>query len=332
MIIRADLRPVRLTYRQPVRLRDRVLSHRDGFLLRIEDSLGRSGYGEALAWTDDELLALHRALEALCQQVGAASSKGELPALPAAAAFAFDTARCDLESQACGLPRRKLLNLAAGTATMVNGLLAHDDADALARALDMAAERGLRTLKIKLGRADFEDDMRAVAAVRRRLPDVELRGDANGAWSEPQALERLAALAPFRFSYIEEPVAGYDALVRLACAAAIRPAVDESLAGTEACESTLVRVLKPVRLGAFAHTRTAIARAHDAVITGAFDGPIATLMAAEMAAAWLPASTAQGLDVAALYESPLDYRGDVLRLDTRFSHLTSSYGPSTVSA
>src|SRR5690606_18131984 len=76
---------------------------------------------------------------------------------------------------------------------------------------------GYRVLKLKVGARSLGDDVARVAAVRAACPDAVLRLDANGAWSEAEAMEALAALAPSRIELLEQPVpaAEVDALARI---------------------------------------------------------------------------------------------------------------------
>lgn len=52
----------------------------------------------------------------------------------------------------------------------------------------------------------IDDDVARVAEVRRLLPEVKLRVDANGGWNPADALAALEALAPFELEYAEQPV------------------------------------------------------------------------------------------------------------------------------
>lgn len=79
------------------------------------------------------------------------------------------------------------------------------EAAALARRM---AKLGLRQIKVKVGGAD---DVARLEAVRHAVgAKVELRADANGAWSAPEALENLRRLARFNLQSIEQPVAAGD--------------------------------------------------------------------------------------------------------------------------
>ena len=79
------------------------------------------------------------------------------------------------------------------------------DAAAMAKRM---ARLGLRQIKIKVG---TPDDAARLAAVRKAVGSaVELRADANGAWSAADAIELLKSLAPYQLKIIEQPVAADD--------------------------------------------------------------------------------------------------------------------------
>lgn len=102
------------------------------------------------------------------------------------------------------------------------------------------AERGFKALKLRLGRPDFQDDLRAVEAVRAELgDDFIILIDANQGWRMPwdtrqpwdyaRALAVAQALEPFGIYWLEEPLHRGD----YAGMAALRKAVNCKIAGAE---------------------------------------------------------------------------------------------------
>lgn len=96
--------------------------------------------------------------------------------------------------------------------------------DAKIRALcEAAVADGWNALKIKVGR-DRADDVRRCATVREAIgPDRLLMVDANQVWEVREAIDWMAALAPFDPYWIEEPVSPDDILGHAAVARAVRP-------------------------------------------------------------------------------------------------------------
>jgi muconate cycloisomerase len=114
-----------------------------------------------------------------------------------------------------------------------SGVLSADaPADAAALAARMA-RLGLRQIKVKVGTAD---DFARLEAVRNAAGDkVELRADANGAWSAREAIESLQRLAKFKLQSIEQPVRAGDlnGMKQVRDESAIPVMADESLVTLE---------------------------------------------------------------------------------------------------
>ncbi len=72
-------------------------------------------------------------------------------------------------------------------------------------------------VKVKVAEREqtLADDVARVAEVRRLLPQAALRVDANGGWSEGEAVTALTALAEFSLEYAEQPVPDIAGLRRV---------------------------------------------------------------------------------------------------------------------
>jgi muconate cycloisomerase len=124
------------------------------------------------------------------------------------------------------------------------------DAAALAKRM---ARLGIRQIKVKVGTAD---DAARLEAVRKAVGDkVELRADANGAWSADDAVEQLRRLSRFNLQAIEQPVRADDlaGLKHVRDESGIPVMADESLVTAEqarrlielrACDFFNIRISK----------------------------------------------------------------------------------------
>ncbi|WP_437993768.1 mandelate racemase/muconate lactonizing enzyme family protein [Sorangium sp. So ce145] len=319
------------------RLASRVLDGaRRGLVLSLTDDEGRVGLGEATplpGFSPDTADEDQRALAELPGALGAVDlpAEGAAPTATAilralaplssrlrdlpAARFALETALLDLLGQRLGLSMSACLGGHVRYAEVqVNGLLTTSVPlpEMLARASALAA-RGVRAIKVKLrsrGEDGFARDLEALRALRREHPGVELRLDANAAWSLDEAPRRLALLAPLGPRFVEQPVA--PALLHHLGARDVPWAADESLAVEGMPERLLEAegcaafILKPAMLGllrAHALGGRAQARGIDAVVTHLFDGPIALAASCELALALPRAPLACGLDAHAGLEA-----------------------------
>jgi o-succinylbenzoate synthase len=169
-------------------------------------------------------------------------------------------------------------------------------------------------VKLKLGGAPLAEDVARVRAARDELgPGVRLRGDANGAWTVPEALAALDALAPFGLEYIEQPVAANDiaGLAELRRNSGVRIAADESVATEQGLLRLLeagaadVVVLKPATLGGPARALELAAQANQAgigvVFTHTFESAIGARHVLHCAAAWGDPQGVHGLQTAGLF-------------------------------
>src|SRR3989454_2467736 len=91
-------------------------------------------------------------------------------------------------------------------------------------------DEGYRTLKVKVGR-DIDQDARRLKAIRETVgPDVQIRVDANMAWSRSTARRAIAALEPYGLQYVEQPLpwTDIDGMAELSRAVDVPIAADES--------------------------------------------------------------------------------------------------------
>jgi O-succinylbenzoate synthase len=163
------------------------------------------------------------------------------------------------------------------------------------------------------------DDVARVAAVRAALPDAALRVDANGGWSQDQAMDALTALAGFGLEYAEQPVATIDGLAAVRRRLAERGvplliAADESVR-RETDPLTVARagaadliVVKVAPLGGVRRALDIVAQAGlPAVVSSALDTSIGIRAGLALAAALPELPYACGLGTVSLMA------GDVVR-------------------
>lgn len=230
---------------------------------------------------------------------------------PAAARCALETALLDAHARLRGRPLWWTLRARLAGSTPVPPLLpvAHlidaPEADRAARLAGLACAGGARTVKLKVGRG-LEQDVALVTAVRAAVGSaVQIRIDANRAWTVEQARETLAALRPHRLELVEEAVP-WELLTELDDLG-LALALDESLLAADA-ESRLARdaacgvravVLKPTLLGGPQRVLRLAARARalgmDAIVSHCFGGVTELGLCTQLAIAVGTPSRAQGI-------------------------------------
>jgi L-alanine-DL-glutamate epimerase-like enolase superfamily enzyme len=134
-----------------------------------------------------------------------------VPGMCSMAIGAVDAALWDLKARLLELPLARLLGMARTDVMPYGsgGFTSYTD-ERMAMQLRGWADRGLRAVKIKVGR-DPERDLERVAVARKTIgPEVDLYVDANGALRRKQALRFAEQCAAHGVSWFEEPVSSDD--------------------------------------------------------------------------------------------------------------------------
>lgn len=133
----------------------------------------------------------------------------------------------------------------------INGLVWMGRYDEMLRRMEEKLQQGFRCIKLKIGAIDFDEELDLVRRIRQRFSrrEVELRLDANGAFSFDEALYKLELLSQYAIHSIEQPIkAGQWAFMGDLCRNSPLPiALDEELIGVNDPEQKvqLLNIIKP---------------------------------------------------------------------------------------
>jgi o-succinylbenzoate synthase len=254
-----DLESFSLDLRSPLQTATGTIDRREGFLVFVEYG-GVRGVGEASplpGWTESRSEcrdALGRAGE-IAEELdwGVALAKTDAPAARHGLALALAEARARAE----GRPLYRTLGEDRFVpAIPVNATIGDAEAERTARQAREAVAEGFNCLKIKAGARPVDADLDRVRAVREAVGDgVELRVDANGAWTRSQAETALDGLAASDVSYVEQPLPADDLVGHSRLRGGpVDVALDESLTEFSIDEIAAERaadvvVLKPMVVG-----------------------------------------------------------------------------------
>jgi o-succinylbenzoate synthase len=211
----------------------------------------------------------------------------------------------------------------------INGLVWMGSADTMMAQVDDLAKRNFKCIKLKVGALDFERELELLKQIRKAYPanSMELRLDANGAFSATDALRKLQRLSDFEIHSIEQPIkAGQEGEMAKICRNSPIPiALDEELIGKSSDQEriTLLQkikpnyiILKPTLIGGLIATSEWIDIAEQMGIgwwlTSALESNIG-LNAISQFVASIPYTMPQGLGTGQLYHnnipSPLTLNG-----------------------
>lgn len=133
------------------------------------------------------------------------------PGIASMAIAAVDAALWDVKARLLELPLVKLLGAVRDAVPVYgSGGFTSYSADQLQRQLSGWVERGIRAVKMKVGRVPDEDPARVRMAREAIGADAELFVDANGAYTAAQALAQAYAFADAAVTWFEEPVSSDD--------------------------------------------------------------------------------------------------------------------------
>lgn len=225
---------VRIPLRKPIRHASHLRSSTDNVVFRCVLEDGTEGFGEGVpreyvtGETIEGVIDLLRQSDLASQlervhdfaQAAALGERLRLAPVPGdergcqgnAARCAVELALLDAYGKYFGEPLATVTKLLApdlhhprpvvrysGAITSARGLKAH------AAALMMRVY-GFRQLKVKVGIAGY-DDVKRLRVIRSRVGSrMEIRIDANEAWSATEATQRIRELEPFRLIAVEQPV------------------------------------------------------------------------------------------------------------------------------
>ena len=123
-----------------------------------------------------------------------------------------------------------------GTKSIVtNGLIWMGDFDKMQEQIELKISQGFRCVKLKIGAIEWEKEIELIQRIRKKYneKDIEIRVDANGAFTMDNVLPKLKQLADFAIHSIEQPIkAGTPELMKFLCNVSPLPiALDEELIG-----------------------------------------------------------------------------------------------------
>lgn len=147
---------------------------------------------------------------------------------------------------------------------LINGLVWMGEEHFMKLQIEDKLAQGFSCIKLKIGAIDFDKELNLLQFIRQNFDakTIEIRVDANGAFSTNEALEKLNKLAQFELHSIEQPIkANQIEAMKLLCKQTPFPiALDEELIGVfgfENKQELLEKIqpqyiiLKPSLIGGF---------------------------------------------------------------------------------
>ena len=272
-MLQASFKKLTLNFKQPSGTSRGVLTQKDSWLISIWDSQNPLiiGIGEASIiktlspeWNSN----FEAKVVGVCDNISHfTTEKGlnELRQFPSIH-LAIETALLDLKNGGEGLIfESDFTNKQAPIS--INGLIWMGNKAFMEEQINTKIKAGFSCIKLKIGAIDFETELQILKDIRSVYSKdvIELRVDANGAFSPNNALQKLEQLSQFNLHSIEQPIkAGQEEEMEKLCRTTPLPiALDEELIGKYSFEdkkellnkiTSQYIILKPSLIGGFIGT------------------------------------------------------------------------------
>ena len=242
-----------LDFKRPSGTSRGVLTQKQSYFLKLTDGLkwgvgecallrglsidDRPDYEEKLGWLcdhiEDDFESLYAALEDFPSirfglEMALASLKSEDP---------FELFPSDFTQRETPIP--------------INGLIWMGTPEFMKEQIAQKLKEGFDCIKMKIGAIDFQSELDILKGIRQEFSAelIELRVDANGAFTPADALEKLKRLSEYDIHSIEQPIKQkqWEAMAELCEKTPVPIALDEELIGLHNpdLQEELLRIVKP---------------------------------------------------------------------------------------
>jgi o-succinylbenzoate synthase len=307
MDYRVAFRPYHRRFRSPLQTSYGGWEVRSGIILQLTDATGLVGFGEIAPLAAFGSETLEQAL-AYCDQLAGSIAREAIFAIPdrlPACQFGFESAIANLPAPHFPNPFHSAL-LPTGSAALVHWP-------------DLWAQ-GYCTFKWKIGVAPIDQELDLFTQLLTQLPaQAQLRLDANGGLTVPQAEQWLQICAGQPLEFLEQPLPSdqFAALLHLSQQSETPLALDESVATLTQLKTCYeqgwrgIFVIKPAILGSPARLRQ-FCRDHpvDAVFSTVFETAIGRQAGLQLAAELGAPHRALGYGTGHWFADPFDPMDD----------------------
>ena len=253
MNLKAAYQKYTLDFKIPSGTSRGILHNKDTFFLIIKEN-GKLGIGECSLFSGlsiDDRPDYENKLQWACDhiQLGKDQLYDQLRAYPSIQ-IGIETAFKSLESS-------NLFDLFPSKFTKseksisINGLVWMGTLDFMKNQIKDKLSQGFNCIKIKIGAINFLSELELIKLIRKEFSssEIEIRVDANGAYSFSEALEKLKRLSDFELHSIEQPIkqGQWQEMARLCEESPLSIALDEELIGVfeEPKKYDLLNTIKP---------------------------------------------------------------------------------------
>lgn len=244
--------PYKLIFKEPAGTSRGVLKEKRTVFVRLKDSEDPSitGYGEVPVFEGlsresydqviDRLKTLSSGFISISEII-----EGEVSSIK----FGLESAMQDIKNGSKSIYFPSCFTARESSLT-INGLIWMGDFREMERRLIQKIKEGFRCIKIKIGAIKWREEIDLIKRIRSLCGDeVQIRVDANGAFSPYDCLRKLDQLAVLGVHSVEQPIKArqLNYMRRICCLSPVPIALDEELIGIAVKDkrSELLEYVKP---------------------------------------------------------------------------------------
>ncbi|GAA4281846.1 o-succinylbenzoate synthase [Gaetbulibacter aestuarii] len=252
-MIKARFKKYTLNFKQPSGTSRGILKTKDTWFLILNNGI-QTGIGECGMFrglSADDRPDFEEKLHWVCKNIDLGLSALlketiEFPSIQFGLEMAFQALESDYPFEL--FPSK----FTEGTdAITINGLIWMGSERFMKKQISEKLKAGFKCIKMKIGAIEFEEELKLLRTIRKDFSakDIELRVDANGAFSSDEALEKLSILSELDLHSIEQPIkqGQINEMAKLCELSPLPIALDEELIGITSNleKEELLREIKP---------------------------------------------------------------------------------------
>ena len=239
-----------LHFKKPARTSRGEYSLHEMYLITLTDkATGKKGIGELAPLPDlscdrnayPDITEVRRLAEKALPSALNGTWPDDMLSYPALR-FALESAVAEVKGKLstlfAKLIKLKQVNFQLSTSKVsipINGLVWMSSFEDMLEQVKAKMAIGFRCIKLKIGAIDWQKEIELIRYVRSCFPkeELQLRVDANGAFSPEWAMDRLNELAKYDIHSIEQPIrqGQWDEMARLCKESPLAIALDEEMIG-----------------------------------------------------------------------------------------------------
>lgn len=251
--MRASYKKYILDFKRPSGTSRGVLTQKETWFIILEDN-GKTGIGECgilRTLSIDDRPDYEEKLKWVCENIHLGeeylwNSLNEFPSIQFGLEMAFQSVRSD---DPYLLFPSAFTNGTKGID--INGLVWMGEESYMKQQIEEKLQQGFDCIKLKIGAIDFDKELNLLRFIRSNFSaeEIEIRVDANGAFSSTDSLDKLMQLNTFQLHSIEQPVkqGQLDLMADLCNKTPFPVALDEELIGVSGYKNkeALLQKIKP---------------------------------------------------------------------------------------